>query len=172
VSALLSPLVVGIVLALLALAFVLFPIFDDSPLRAELPATRRPKARAPGSSVAIEALREIEFDRETGKLSDADYATLKAAYTQEALAAMRAEGPEAAQVAGVAEPDIDPVEAAIRKYRPRARACTTCGPRPEPDAVYCSSCGSYLAGECEACGAAVSEPGARFCPSCGHSLAA
>lgn len=171
-SALLSPLVVGIVLALLALAFVLFPIFDDSPLRPELPGARRPKARAPGSGMAIEALREIEFDRETGKLSDADYATLKATYTQEALAEMRAEGAGAAQAAGAAEPDIDPVEAAIRKYRARARACAECGPRPEPDAVYCSSCGSYLAGECEACGAAVSGSGARFCPSCGHSLAA
>ena len=34
------------------------------------------------------ALREIEFDRETGKLSDDDYASLKAKYTGEALAAL------------------------------------------------------------------------------------
>src|SRR5882672_10457828 len=42
--------------------------------------------------VALRALKEIEFDRATGKLSDTDYEQLKAKYTQEALAAMRGEG--------------------------------------------------------------------------------
>jgi hypothetical protein len=31
---------------------------------------------------AIDALREIEFDRATGKLSDDDYAALKTEYTR------------------------------------------------------------------------------------------
>ena len=35
------------------------------------------------------ALREIEFDRATGKLSDADYDFLKARYTARALDALR-----------------------------------------------------------------------------------
>ena len=43
------------------------------------------------SGVALAALKEIEFDRETGKLSDNDYEFLKQKYTVEALAAMRAE---------------------------------------------------------------------------------
>ena len=41
---------------------------------------------------AVVALREIEFDRATGKLSDTDYAELKSRYTERALAAMRARG--------------------------------------------------------------------------------
>jgi len=57
------------------------------------------------SGVALAALKEIEFDRETGKLSDGDYDFLKQKYTVEALSALRAEdqgAPEAdieAQVA-------------------------------------------------------------------------
>jgi hypothetical protein len=176
VSALLSPLLIGTVLALGALAFVLFPIFDDTPSPNDGVSQQRGRApRRAASGGAIDALREIEFDRETGKLSDEDYASLKAAYTAEALAEMRAEGAAAAQQvqrAQVPETDIDPAEAVIRKYRLRTHACATCGPRPEPDAVYCSTCGVYLAGSCESCGAVVTEPGARFCPSCGHSLAA
>ena len=48
--------------------------------------------------VALPALKEIEFDRETGKLSDADYELLKGKYTAAALEALRAE--EAASAAG------------------------------------------------------------------------
>ena len=46
------------------------------------------------------ALREIEFDRETGKLSDADYSELKARYTEAAVLAMRQE--DAAPAAALA----------------------------------------------------------------------
>src|SRR5882762_7802692 len=45
-------------------------------------------------AVALRALKEIEFDRATGKLSDADYDNLKTKYTTEALAALRAESRE------------------------------------------------------------------------------
>lgn len=39
------------------------------------------------------------------------------------------------------------IEAAIRSYRAREStgiSCPVCGARPEPDAVYCSSCGRQL----------------------------
>jgi hypothetical protein len=178
VSAVLSPLLIGTVLALGALAYVLFPIFDDTPPAGDAAPRRDQAPRRAATGGAIDALREIEFDRETGKLSDDDYASLKATYTEEALAAMRAESATEAQRAQWArsdqapDTDIDPAEAVIRRYRLPSRSCVNCGPRPEPDAVYCSTCGAYLASRCESCGAAVTEPGARFCPSCGHSLAA
>jgi predicted amidophosphoribosyltransferase len=64
------------------------------------------------------------------------------------------------------------IEAAVRAYRERMLSCATCGPRPEPDALYCSNCGRYLAGVCESCGASVTESGAAFCARCGTTLAA
>lgn len=39
----------------------------------------------------------------------------------------------------------DPVEAEIRRARAQLRVCPNCGPRPEPGARYCSSCGAALA---------------------------
>jgi hypothetical protein len=114
-------------------------------------------------SEAVIALREIEFDLVTGKLSDVDYEELRARYTQRALEAMRA---------GSAATPGDAAEAAVLAYRERLKRCGRCGPRPEPDAVYCSSCGLYLPGSCAACGASVTEPGAAYCTSCGHALAA
>lgn len=110
------PLVVGTLLALGTLSFVLYPLFMtgsfSAPTRA-VPFDQDEPARNP----ALDALREIEFDRETGKLSDADYTALRTQYTQRAVEAMRGGD-------GV--------------------VCPTCGPRPEKDALFCSNCGAQL----------------------------
>ena len=66
---------------------------------------------------------------------------------------------------------LDPAEAAVLRYRTMRRSCPRCGPRPEVDPTFCSSCGDYLRGSCPSCGAAVTEPASRFCASCGASLA-
>jgi len=125
---------------------------------------------------ALLALKEIEFDRATGKLSDEDYQELKAKYSQVALAEIDREE------AGTEEAD-DAAEALVRQVAAGNMAvCPSCGPRPEDDAAFCSDCGKRLtkpAGEapsdswafCEACGSKLS-PGAKFCPECGAKATA
>jgi hypothetical protein len=158
-------LALGTLLAVGALAYVLFPLlFGTTTVRP----VRRPTVSAPArpsEHEAVVALREIEFDRVTGKLSDSDYSELKTRYTGRAIEAMRAEKADPASV-------DDAVEAAVMAYRTRLQSCAKCGPRPEPDAVYCSNCGTYLPGKCEGCGATVEESGAAFCSHCGRQLAA
>ncbi|WP_411281714.1 zinc ribbon domain-containing protein [Gemmatimonas sp.] len=195
------PLVLGTVLALGALTLVLSPLLSgeaevraDDDKRAATEAARVKRARAKRSGRddeqldgAVAALREIEFDRETGKLSDSDYAELKTRYTREALAELRASDAREASAAGEAAGAVfrpvaaavlssadaaDPVEAAIRRARDNQRSCGVCGPRPEPDATYCSSCGRYLPGACASCGTSVDLVGSRFCSGCGDQLAA
>ncbi|HKW46233.1 MAG TPA: c-type cytochrome biogenesis protein CcmI [Gemmatimonadaceae bacterium] len=163
-SAAIVALVVGTLLAIGALAFVLYPLFFE-PQQTQAAAAIR--ARGVHDDVAIAALREIEFDRATGKLSEADYAQLKEQYTRQALAAMRA-----SSASDASDNDADDVEAAIRAYRVARPTCATHGPRPEQNAIFCSECGRYLAGSCEQCGRRVEEVGARFCAACGHRLAA
>jgi hypothetical protein len=152
-------LIVGTVLVLAGLAFVLSPVVLGTTSRA-----RARQASAPGGG-AIDALREIEFDRATGKLSDADYAALKASYTEQALGELRAGG-----AGTVASGDI--AEAAVAAYRKGRGRCPVHGVRPETDALYCNACGVYLSGVCAGCGAAVTQPAARYCTSCGSALAA
>jgi hypothetical protein len=130
--------------------------------------------------VALTALKEIEFDRETGKLSDADYEFLKAKYTGQALEALRAEK---------ASGGVDDVEAMIAarvqslrsattstpstRGLDSSRSCPSCGPRPETDALFCSTCGGRLplAGTCAGCGAALAAD-SQFCERCGARVAA
>lgn len=188
------PLVVGTVLALGALSLVLAPLLSGDEEPAAAPERNQPLKHSGSqnevTSPAVLALREIEFDRATGKLSESDYADLKSRYTSLAVAELReadraiaagsGEGsagqPQsdfAAQLEAVgALGSPDPVEAAIIRARVNQRVCKVCGPRPEPDATYCSGCGGYLAETCKSCSAPVEQPGARFCSECGKSLAA
>ncbi len=156
-------LALGIALAALAVYFVLRPVLSPVPL------PERSDARDEGEdpeddfsrrAVALRALKEIEFDRATGKLSDVDYDALKRKYTAEALVALRED-------AGT------PLPVATRPSGP-AVACPTDGPRPERDARFCSACGRRLGdapGYCTRCGSAL-EPEARFCARCGVKVAA
>lgn len=93
--------------------------------------------------MALLALKEIEFDRATGKLSDADYAALNARYTAAAIAA------------------LEPPPASVR--------CLRHGDRTDADARCCAECGAGLvtsAGACVACG--FTPPAdAIYCPGCG-----
>lgn len=161
----------GAVAAALGLVFVLLPVLSERTTSGAQHSHDGAKARAHGRSVtsadardpsAVDALREIEFDRQTGKLSDDDYATLRATYTERALGEMRA----------AAEPAAPAVAARSDIADRGLRTCPVCGPRPESDALYCSACARYLAGVCASCGAAVTESAARFCSGCGHQLAA
>jgi hypothetical protein len=158
-------LIVGTVLAVGALAFVLYPVFFAPTHPVQFAAVA---ARQTDREAAVAALREIEFDKATGKLSDVDYDDLKTRYTEQAIVAMRVETTAAAASA----PSDDDIEAAVRAYREGGAGCVTCGPRPEPDAVYCSNCGRYLRDRCAGCGAPVEALDARYCLRCGNRLAA
>ena len=120
--------------------------------------------------IALSALKEIEFDQATGKLSDEDYAMLKGKYTAQALQALRAEDglPAADGLEGL----IAVRARAIRAEGTPSTVCPHCGPRPEADALFCSTCGCALGertcGEC----AATLPPGSRFCDQCGTRVAA
>jgi ribosomal protein L40E len=110
-----TALLVGTALAVASLCYVLYPLYRTGVSTVPRASAIRRNRQSP----AVEALRELEFDRETGKISDSDYEPLKARYTEQALVAMRAGG---------------------------APVCERCGPRLESDAEFCSKCGAALVG--------------------------
>jgi len=169
-------LVAGILLATGAVYFVLRPIFRPEPAGSEMQDAgfvdegEDPEDDLSPRAVALRALKEIEFDRATGKLSDGDYETLKAKYTAEALAALR-------ETAGSGRRDAGGVASggASHPASPIPHpVCPTHGPRPEREAAFCSECGCRLAaapGYCSRCGASL-EHEARYCHACGTRVAA
>jgi hypothetical protein len=82
---------------------------------------------------ALVALNEIEFDHATGKLSDEDFSELRRRHGRQALALLTTAEANSAE------------ELVSRARGPAGGArCPDCGPRPEPDAVFCSSCGTPI----------------------------
>jgi len=107
---------------------------------------------------ALLALKEIEFDRATGKLSDEDYTSLNAKYSAVAIAALDAPDAMASTPAAA--------------HSGTARRCLAHGTRAESDALFCPECGAGLvdaAGDCVTCGTVVPAD-AAYCPGCGVRL--
>jgi len=125
---------------------------------APLVGARRAKSAAPSQgldfdraiqqrSLAVQALTELEFDREMNKLSGEDYRALRAPLEARALGAMaeierlRAERhADAAREAQRVLPPIQPVERRLR----RLVYCPQCGDRVRADASFCTECGASL----------------------------
>jgi hypothetical protein len=87
---------------------------------------------------AYAAIREAQFDRQMGKLSEADFAALEQRYRQQALAAI----------------------AAIEKSRARPRAARTAAGAKGVRFAFCPSCGKPLptrANFCGGCGRSLRE---------------
>ena len=161
-------LILGILLATGATYYVLRPILRPAPEADQGSAINEgddPEDDLSPQTVALRALKEFEFDRATGKLSDADYDELHARYQAEALEALRQE-----PGAGSGEPR--PILAPHSSLP--APTCPVDGPRPERDAVFCSTCGRRLGaapGYCARCGSAL-ETDAHYCNRCGSRVAA
>lgn len=164
-----------------ALWLVLAPLVRPGHVRQLALEPEDPLETRRGQSLA--ALKELDFDREMGKLSDADYESLRRTYTAEALAALRDEagepaGPPAAGANSDADVDAGEPDAAEALIAARARrltgasGCARCGTRPEADARFCSQCGTALgSAACRQCGAGL-RPDGRFCDRCGTAAAA
>jgi hypothetical protein len=109
--------------------------------------------------LAVQGLRELEFDREMGKLSDADYESMRARLEDRALAAMTSIDKLRAEIR---KPALAPAPRRIAtpsrrtensqtlnlphepaRMGPRkVRFCPQCGTRAANDANFCAECGA------------------------------
>jgi double zinc ribbon protein len=162
-------------------ALVFWLIFEPllAPGRPDLTLLESEAPEETRSGVALLALKEIEFDRETGKLSERDYELLKTRYGAEALAALAAEARPTPVLAGASNPEelisdrLQSLRSARSSGLPAPPSCRDCGPRPELGALYCSRCGLPLTASafCTVCGAPLPDQ-SRFCAACGTRVAA
>jgi hypothetical protein len=109
--------------------------------------------------LAVQGLKELEFDREMGKLSDADYQSMRASLEDRALTAMttiekiQAEGRKAsvalvrpkrpAPIARRSEtiPTLAMPHEPVNRAAPKIKFCPQCGTRAVSDANFCAQCG-------------------------------
>lgn len=191
---------IEVVLALLVVGFVALPLLKEQLGEEEtydLPEDVEDLYRR--KETTYSALKELEFDFKTGKLSEGDFRELDARYRADALEILasidarekglsntsgtrkgkaqqtRSRAAAGAPVSAAAAPTLDPF------------TCAACGRANPEGARFCGGCGGEIgsqadaiepeyqeaaAGEgftCEECGT-VARPGHRFCATCGAEV--
>ena len=105
---------------------------------------------------ALQALRDLEFERSIGRLGEEDHKALEARYREEARAAMkaidegvgpwraRAEAMLDAVTAGDGPKDVAPAAKPAAAEAAKAAACPKCATSNDDDAVFCKRCGERM----------------------------
>ena len=154
---------IGLVVAILAVLLVLDPILRP-PAASVRPSVSDEEAEDPRETrkeLALAALKEIEFDRATGKLSETDYQAMLTRYTKEAVEALReaggnghgapapaaeaapaGSGARAAAGAGAGDDAVERLIAEARQASKGKRYCTNCGAVLEGSGRFCVECGA------------------------------
>jgi hypothetical protein len=141
--------IVGLLIVLLAAFWVAWPLLAGvapEPVAAEDPGTASPEHE---KELALLAIREADFDHQTGKLSDEDHAALRAELEARALSAIAAIDdanalhpvPSSGAVTGAPTAGGAP---AARGPGEAGGFCPACGVRFARGARFCSGCGKKL----------------------------
>jgi|DewCreStandDraft_1066081.scaffolds.fasta_scaffold00011_200 cytochrome c-type biogenesis protein CcmI len=148
----------AILLALIVAAYVLWPLWrsrragagddpNDAPANTQAPVQR--------AEAYLTALRELEFDRALGHLSEADYQELARRYELRAVATLHALEQQSDELDRLIEQAV----LALRRRTPESAGHRPNVPGlPVQDGLVC----------CPACGVFV--PAQRFCGACGAAL--
>jgi len=127
-----------LVITLGGLLFVGIPLFTDADPQREVP-MKTPSEREKlqlRKKHALTAIREVEFDFQTGKLSPEDYDTLRSRYEGEAVAAMKG---------------LDGLGTGGRRLRTKRGEqdrliCSSCAEEVPPGGRFCPNCGTRFDG--------------------------
>jgi RNA polymerase subunit RPABC4/transcription elongation factor Spt4 len=110
--------------------------------------------------MVVAALRDLDFDFKTGKVSEEDYTPLRARLMA-----------EAAQYIERQQEEDQKLEALIQSRRAAHQQginCDHCGAHVGADQRFCSKCGLPVKNElCSSCGRKI-QSNEQFCPSCGN----
>jgi cytochrome c-type biogenesis protein CcmI len=97
-------------------------------------------------ALAVQALRELEFDQAMGKLGAGDYHELRERLENRALAAMDGREKAPRQLAGDLVPSVAPWPQLMRPARTvTVNFCAQCGARAVSAHNFCVNCGAALA---------------------------
>jgi uncharacterized protein (DUF2249 family) len=155
-----SSILIGLLLLGASLVFVSLP-FQKKP-RKGMNGAKAKVQTAERHEAVLSALRELDFDFKTGKVSEEDYTPLRAKLLT-----------EAARYIDQEKNEDDKLEALIQSRRAahqQGGKCEKCGVSLEADQSSCAKCGTSVNQEsCPQCGKKV-RAGDFFCTACGASL--
>lgn len=120
---------------------------------------------------AYAAIKDLESDHDMGKLSDADYKSMRAKYEAKAVSILQElDGLTKVDTRHTALPhDSESIEQEVQRLR-RGLRCPKCGTAHASGDAFCARCGTPLRGvRCPTCGTRAAL-GDKFCARCGSVL--
>lgn len=153
----------------LAMLVIVVPIVADPFRHPERQTDRKPRGGPTGRPTypaVLRALRDLDFDHQTGKVSEEDYARVRGELLVQAAEAMQA---------APGETDVEAmIEAEVRRLRLEIRSdptlrCAGCGNNLQKGDRFCPACGRAAGVHCPDCGEPVQDTD-RFCTRCGAPL--
>jgi hypothetical protein len=154
-------LLIGLVLFGACIAYISLPFRKRQAVAANLSkASLQPEAQR---ETVLAALRDLDFDYKTGKVSDEDYQPLRTQLMMEAAQYIEAEEKE--------EHQLEDLIRARRTMQLQSHLkCQHCDSPIQADQHFCSKCGAAVNNEkCPFCGKYIGVDD-LFCPSCGSKI--
>lgn len=156
---------IGLAIVVLAFSYVASPFGNqkkEKGSRGKVPERNSGSKNLQWQEQAVlKKLRDLDFDYQTGKVSEEDYQPLRYELVAEAARLIEVMKQEEAQI----------------EERPRSRQqakaekeiCLTCGGDLKLEDLFCPACGQPLVAACLKCGRTI-HPGDLFCPGCGSPV--
>jgi len=150
----------GLALFAAALVYVSLPFRQKRLTHASSSATSLQK-QGQGEAILL-ALRDLDFDFKTGKISEEDYMPLRTHLVAEVAQYIEAEEKRDKQLEALIQ--------TRRAVKNEDATCRHCGTSMKADQGFCSKCGSAAGSEsCPSCGKNI-QAGDLFCTTCGSKL--
>jgi hypothetical protein len=155
-----TSILIGLLLFGVALFFVSAP-FRQKGKETEAGVSNN-KLQDRGREATLSALRDLDFDFRTGKVSEEDYQPLRAQLLAEAARYLESEAKE--------EQQLEELIHARRAGQPGALKCEHCEAPTQAGQRFCARCGSAVENAlCPSCGKKI-QSGDLFCSSCGSKV--
>ena len=120
----------AIVLAIILAAYIAFPFYQSRKQKLSFAVNHRAEDLEVRKDELYSTLKDIDFDFQMGKLSEADYKALREQYKSEAIDLLK---------------ELDNVEGASpkgKKTSVKINFCPQCGAPADPQDQYCADCGA------------------------------
>ena len=130
----------AIVLTVLTFVFVAYPLFRQRSRSPDAVDDARFRELYSKRDTTYSMLKELEFDFQSGILTEEDYHDLEARYEKKAIAALR--GIDNLKKGSQVEEEIEKQVSELR--RSKGQFCTQCGAQYQEGDRFCSRCGKSL----------------------------
>ncbi len=131
---------IAILLTVLTFAFIIYPFFKQKLRPADSSENEKLRELHSKRDTTYSMLKELEFDFQSGILTEEDYQDLKARYKGKAISILR----DIDDAGKDTEVDEEIEKQVLELRQKRGRLCPQCKAKVQTDTNFCSQCGANL----------------------------